>query len=162
MKQIVLIFLKHLQLLNDLRCHNQAKPETYLPRRTPSMSMISQALSRMMPPLLDLTAQTSEPAHRPPSIPLHRPEDPAGRGHGHGQARDLFSTETLQAAGPSRPTSPFAALPSHVNRFDSDDNLVNEGGKIIDMNAADSRSLMKTSNKATTSSSTCQHQREGW
>ena len=57
LKQIVLIFLKHLQLLNDLRCHNQAKPETYLSPRTLSVGMISQALSRMMPPLLDLPAQ---------------------------------------------------------------------------------------------------------
>ena len=43
----------------------------------------------------------------------------------------------MQAAGPSLPTSPFAAWPSHVNRFDSDDILDDEGGKIIDMNAAE-------------------------
>ena len=77
------------------------------------------------------------PAHRPPTIPLHRPEDPATRGHAHGQARDLFSTETSQAAGPSRPTSPFAAPPRHVNRFDSDDNLVDDWGNPIDMNAVE-------------------------
>ena len=35
LKQIVLIFF---QLLNDLRCHNQAKPETCLSQRTPSVS----------------------------------------------------------------------------------------------------------------------------
>ena len=71
-------------------------------------------------------------AHHPPTIPLRRPEDPAGS-----QARDLFSTETSQAAGPSRPTSPFAAPPSHVNRFDSEDNLVDQWGNIIDMNAVE-------------------------
>ena len=71
-------------------------------------------------------------AHHPPTIPLRRPEDPAGS-----QARDLFSTETSQAAGPSRPTSPFAAPPRHVNRFDSDDNLVDDWGNPIDMNAVE-------------------------
>ena len=63
------------------------------------------------------------PAHRPPTIPLHRPEDPATRGHAHGQARDLFSTETSQAARPSRPTS--------------DDNLGDVWGNIIDRNAVE-------------------------
>ena len=58
-------------------------------------------------------------------------------GREHGQARDLLSTETSQTAGPSLPTSPFAAPPRHVNRFDSDDNLVDDWGNVIDMNAVE-------------------------
>ena len=38
-------------------------------------------------------------------------------------------------AGPSRPTFPLAAPPNHVNRFDSEDNLVDQWGNVIDINS---------------------------
>ena len=94
--------------LNDLRCHNQVKPETYL--------LIGHLQFLFIDPRIQLREDMLI---------------------AHGQARDLFSTETSQAAGPSRPTSPFAAPPSHVNRFDSEDNLVDQWGNIIDMNAVE-------------------------
>ena len=104
--------------------------------------LLSTETSQTAGPSLPQVPQPSQARDLPGTSSLvlsrqGRPADPAARGHDHGQARDLFSTETSQAAGPSRPTSPFAAPPRHVNRFDSDDNLVDDWGNVIDMNAVE-------------------------
>ena len=91
--------------LNDLRCHTQVKPETYL--------LIGHLQFLFIDPRIQLRED----------MLMVRPE--------------TCSPQTSQAAGPSRPTSPFAAPPRHVNRFDSDDNLVDDWGNPIDMNAVE-------------------------